>query len=480
MLFSYYQNQIKRDYMTLQKQPHTYQLSARGLKDLQGILSFLEAEGLLSTITTPVNRKHEVAGLAKKLEGGNALLFKHILSHEAPIFTGLYWNRELLSRIFQVETEKLPFLMADAIQHWRKNPVPPVVQDSGPANEVISVSSEVDMLQQIPIPTQGLDEGGPYLTSCVVIAKDPETGVRNTSIHRFMVSGSNRLTMQLDMGRHLRDYYERSEKMGKPLEITINNGVNPAVHIAAVTPSNAAQMDEDELGVASTLLGEPLPLLRSQSVEVEGIADAQYIIEGEILPEVRESEGPAAEVTDYYAKKDKRWVVHVKAVTRRSNPIFHTIIPGREVYNAVGLIAEASIFRNVSQLVPSVQSVFLTYGGCGFYHAVVQIKKHIEGVQKNAILATFAAFPSLRRVTVVDEDVNIYDPIDVEWAIATRHDPVKDTIVIPDAIGHELNPMTLEGTVTKIGIDATAPFPRPRKFQRIQLQQVDISKYEIK
>jgi 2,5-furandicarboxylate decarboxylase 1 len=143
-------------------------------------------------------------------------------------------------------------------------------------------------------------------------------------------------------------------------------------------------------------------------------------------------------------------------------------------------MAEASIFRNVSQLVPSVQAVFLTYGGCGFYHAVVQIKKHTEGIQKNAILATFAAFPSLRRVTIVDDDVNIYDPIDVEWAIATRHDPVKDIIVIPDAIGHELNPMTLGGTATKIGIDATAPFPCPRKFQRIQLQQVDISKYEIK
>jgi 2,5-furandicarboxylate decarboxylase 1 len=267
--------------------------------------------------------------------------------------------------LFQVKTEKLPFLMAEAIQNWKQNPVQPITKSSGPANEVIH-KDESDLLKHIPIPTQGLSEGGPYLTSSVVIAKDPETGVRNTSIHRFMVSGTNRLTMQLDMSRHLRDYYERAEKNGKPLEITINNGVSPAVHIAAVTPSNAALIDQDELGIASTILGEPLSLLQSQTVDVEGIADAQYIIEGEILPEIRESEGPAAEVTDYYAQQDKRWVVHVKAVTRREKPIYHTIILGREVYNAVGLMAESSIFNQVSQLVPGVKAVFLTYGGCGF------------------------------------------------------------------------------------------------------------------
>jgi 2,5-furandicarboxylate decarboxylase 1 len=220
-------------------------------------------------------------------------------------------------------------------------------------------------------------------------------------------------------------------------------------------------------------------LLQSQTVAVEGIADAQYIIEGEILPEQRELEGPAAEVTDYYAKQDNRWVVHVKAVTRRKKPIYHTIIPGREVYNAVGLMAEASIYQQISKRVPHVQAVFLTYGGCGFYHAVVQLDKKSEDEPKQVIQATFDSFPSLRRVTVVDTDVNLYDPIDVEWAIATRHDPILDMIVIPDATGHELNPMTMEQRTNKIGIDATAPYPRSRKFHRIQLMPVDLSEYEI-
>ncbi|MCM3568662.1 UbiD family decarboxylase [Neobacillus mesonae] len=454
-------------------------LAARNLADLQGILKFLREENLLTTVKSIVNVKHEMAGVASRFDGGKAVLFES-LSHKskAPLFTGLYWNRAVLAAIFNTEEKNLPFFMADSVANWQKGPVNPIVVESGPANEVILDKNE-DMLKQIPIPTLALKDGGPYLDSCVLIAKDPETGVRNASIQRLMVAGPNRLTMQLDMGRHLRDYYERAEKMGVPLEVTINNGVGPAVHFAAVTPSNAASLDQDELGVASELLGEPLRLLRSQEVEVEGIADAQYIIEGEILPYTRELEGPFGEVTGYYAEQDNRWVIQVKAVTRREKPIFHAIMPGREVYNAVGLMAEASIFHQVSSQVPDVKGVFLTYGGCGFYHAVVQIEKSREGVQIEAIYSTFSAFPPLRRVTVVDEDVNIYDPLDVEWAIATRHDPDKGVILLPNARGHELNPMTINGIGTKTGIDATAPFPRPRKFQRVILQDVNLQEYKI-
>lgn len=471
------ERQVRDD--SLNKTKSSAHLAARNLADLQGIVTFLREKQLLATVKSEVNIKHEMAGVASRFDGGKALLFEK-LSHDSnsPLFTGLYWNRSVLAAIFNTEEENLPFFMAEAVANWKEDPVNPIIVENGPANEVILDKNE-DMLKQIPIPTLALEDGGPYLDSCVLIAKDPETGVRNASIQRLMVAGPNRLTMQLDMGRHLRDYYERAEKMGVPLEVTINNGVGPAVHFAAVTPSNAASIDQDELGVASELLGEPLRLLRSQEVDVEGVADAQYIIEGEILPYTREPEGPFGEVTGYYAERDDRWVIQVKAVTRRENPIFHAIMPGREVYNAVGLMAEASIFGHVSCKVPDVKGVFLTYGGCGFYHAVVQIEKSREGVQKEAIQSTFSAFPSLRRVTVVDEDVNIYDPLDVEWAIATRHDPEKGVVLIPNARGHELNPMTVNGVGTKVGIDATAPYPRPRKFQRVGLQDVNIHNYEI-
>ncbi|MFD1707859.1 UbiD family decarboxylase [Siminovitchia sediminis] len=457
---------------------YTSNLAERNVSDLQGMIELLRDKKLLTRVKSPVDMKYEMAGIASKFDGGNAVLFENIQGSDARIFTGLYWNRKVLAEIFDVDEKELPFLTARAINNWRKNPVDPVVVDSGPANEVI-MKDEKDLLKGIPVPTHGLQDGGPYLDSSVILAKDPDTGVRNASIQRLMVTGPNRMTMLMDMGRHLRDYYERAEKMGKPLEITINNGVGLPVHFASTTPSSAAPIDADELGVASELLGEPLQLIKSQTVDVEGVADAQYIIEAEILPNVRENEGPAAEVTGYYASADDRWVVHVKAVTRREKPIFHTIMPGKEVYNAVGLMAEASIYEKVSSVVPEVLDVYLSYGGCGFYHANVQIKKKSEGVQKNAILATFAAFPSLRRVTIVDEDVDIYDPEDIEWALATRHDPERDMILIPDARGHELNPVTNDGIGTKIGIDATAPYPRPWEFQRIDMRQVSLQDYEI-
>ncbi|VEF46764.1 3-octaprenyl-4-hydroxybenzoate carboxy-lyase [Bacillus freudenreichii] len=457
---------------------YTSNLAKRKVSDLQGIIQLLKEKDLLTRVKTPVDLEYEMAGIATKFEGEKAILFEKIRQYEDSIFTGLYWNRKVLAAIFDVPEKELPFLTARAIDNWRKNPISPIVIKSGPANEV-SIKDDHDMLKDIPIPTHGLQDGGPYLDSSVILAKDPDTGIRNASIQRLMVTGPNRMTMLMDMGRHLRDYYERAEKAGKPLEITINNGVGLPVHFASTTPSSAAPIDADELGVASELLGEPLKLLKSQTVDVEGIADAQYIIEAEILPHVRENEGPAAEVTGYYASADDRWVVNVKAVTRRKQPLFHTIMPGKEVYNAVGLMAEASIYEKVSSVVPQVLDVYLSYGGCGFYHANVQIKKNSEGIQKNAILATFAAFPSLRRVTIVDEDVDIYNAEDIEWALATRHDPERDTILIPDALGHELNPITNNGIGTKVGIDATAPYPRPWEFQRIDMQQVSLEDYEI-
>ncbi|MEK4025030.1 UbiD family decarboxylase [Sporosarcina sp. FSL W7-1283] len=453
-------------------------LAKRNVADLQGVVQLLKEKKMLVRVKSPVDIKHEMAGIATRFDGGKAVLFEKLKNTDVSLLTGLYWNREVLAEIFNVKEKDLPFLTADSIEKWSKNPIEPIVVENGPANEVI-IKNKENLLKDIPIPTHGLQDGGPYLDSCVLIAKDPETGVRNASIQRLMVTGPNRMTMLMDMGRHLRDYYERAEKMNKPLEITINNGVGLPVHFASTTPSSAAPIDADELGVASQLLGEPLRLLRSQTVNVEGVADAQYVIEAEILPHIRENEGPAAEVTGYYAAADDRWVVNVKAVTRRKQPIFHTIMPGKEVYNAVGLMAEASVYQKVSSMVPDVIDVYLSYGGCGFYHANVQIKKSSEGVQKNAIMATFAAFPPLRRVTIVDEDVNIYDPEDIEWALATRHDPERDMILIPDARGHELNPITNDGIGTKIGIDATAPYPRPWEFQRLDMKEVMLENYDI-
>lgn len=444
--------------------------------DLNACIDFLRQNQGLESVKSQVDKHHELAGVAKHFEGREAVLFENVKDNPYPVFTGLFWNRANLAKLFGCKTERLPFLLADAVTAWQQSPVDPVVVDKAPANEVIEDNPN---LYDLPVPTHALLDGGQYFSCSVVIARDPETGIRNTSIHRMMITGEKRLAMLMDIGRHLRDYYERAEKLGKPLEITISNGVDPTVYMAAVTPSSAAPIDKDELGIASQLLGHPLELVKAQTVSVEGIANAQFIIEGEILPKIREPEGPFAEVTGYYAGRAPRWVVNVKAITRRRNPIFHTLISGKEVFNSVGLTGEANIFSLVSRQVPGVKAVHLTPGGCGFYHAVVQINKQKEGLQRNAVLAAFAAFPPLKQVTVVDDDVDIFNPEDVEWAMATRFRPDQDIILIKDAFGHELNPATHDGLTAKLGIDATVPIERRQDYTRVKVQDVDITKYQI-
>ena len=385
------------------------------------------------------------------------------------------WNRDNLAAIFDSTAEELPFLFAKAVQSLSNNPVEPVIVEDASAQQV--TMEEVD-LSKIPVPTLALKDDGPYFSNCVIIAKDPDTGVRNTSVHRLMVTGKNRLGLLMDVGRHLRDYYERAEAKGQSLEITINNGAHPAYYVAAITPSAAAPIDVDELGVASYLLGEPAKLCKSKTVDVEGIAEAQMIMEAEILPYVREPEGPFGEVSGYYATREDRWVVNIKSITMQKNPVIHMLHPGKEVWNSVGLGAEVNLFQTISKQVKGLKKVYLSHGG-SHYHAILQIDPPRNGMAKNAILAAFAAFPALQMVTAVNSDVNLYDAEDVERAMVTRCRPDKDIIIVPDCFGHELNPATDDGVGAKMGFDCTYPVPKSDRYEKVAFKEVDLNDYDI-
>ena len=450
------------------------------LRDLQAYVQVLEKKGLLARVRTEVDLVHELAGVAKHFEGKEVVLFEKVKGYTMPVLIGLMWSRENVGALFDVSARQLPFHISDAMGKWKSAPadpaVLPVVVTDAPAQELRIEPVDVTKL---PTPLLALEDGGHYLSNSVVIAKDPDTGVHNTSIHRCMITGPNRMTFLMDKGRHLRDYYERAEKRNQPLEITISNGVNIPSAIAAVTPSGVAPLDSDELGIASVLLGEPVRLCKSLTVAPEGLADAQFIIEGELLPHVREPEGPFGEVSGYYATKDNRWVVHIKAITRRNNPIIHTLLPGAEVYNYVGLTAEAAVFRSVSAKMGGILNIHLAHSGGGFYTAVVQMEPKEPGLVKQAIMATFDAFPPLQIVTVVNSDIDIFDAVDVQWAMATRFNPDKDMIILPNSYGHELNPQVENGKVTKIGFDCTCPIPRPASFTRVAFKETDLNKYSV-
>ncbi|MCF7980526.1 MAG: UbiD family decarboxylase [Pseudomonadales bacterium] len=450
-------------------------LAARNLIDIQSYIEYLEQNNHLIRVKSEVDPVFELAGIAKKFEGGKAMLFEKVKGHSFPLLLGLYWNRDMMANFFNTNSAQLPFVLADGIKQWRQSPMDPVMSKHGPGNEVIEEKPD---LTKLPIPHHAEGDGGRYLTSSVVIAKDPDTGVRNLSIHRMMLVGENRMTLLLEELGHLMDYYKRAEAKGVPLEITVNNGVDFPVCMAGAVPASAASIEMDELGIASQLRGAPVELIESQTVAVEGIANAQFIIEGRILPELREDEGPYAEVTGYYAERDKRWVFEATAVTRRENPVFHSILSGKEVGNAYGIIAGAGAYDKIHSLVPEVTAVHFSDGSVP-YHLVVQIDKKFEGSQRNAIMAAFVSLAFVKTVTVVDTDVDIYNVADVDWAVATRCCYETDLLKIPDSIGHRLNPMVQNDKWCRMGVDATVPLPRPDKFRRATMASVDLSKHEI-
>jgi 2,5-furandicarboxylate decarboxylase 1 len=456
--------------------------AARRLVDLAACIEHLEATGNLLRVRTEVDPKHELAGIAKRLEGGKPVLFERVRGSAYPVFTGLLWNRDIVGSLFGMPKEQVPFAIADGIAAWRARPdgYPPRLRDSAPANEV--VEDKVD-LARLPIPVHALKDGGRYLDASVVVARNPETGLPNISIHRMMVTRKDRLTFLIDPGRHLGAYVEVAERRGEPLPVTINNGVGLAPWIVSTLP----RLGDNKHLIAHHVVGRPIDFVRAQTVDVPAYAGAQFVIEAEILPGVREDEAPFAEVTGLYGGRDKRWVMRVKAITRRKVPVFHTVLSGKEVWNAVGFTAEAAIFAAVHGKIPEITSVFLPPGGCGFYEAVVQVKGARPGLARDVVHETFRAFRSLQRVVVVDSDVDIHDAVDVDWAMTTRFDADTGLFVLPGEEGHPLNPVVKlnpdgkGGTVTKIGIDATVPHDGDKaKFERVEFKRVDLARYDIR
>lgn len=454
--------------------------AADPLVDLQACIAQLGQIGQLVRVQTEVDPQYELAGIAKRFEGGPCVLFERVAGSRWPVLIGLLWNRATVGQLFGLAKEEVPFRIAAAIGPWRadRHALAPRLLEKAPANEVIE--TDVDLLR-LPAPVHALLDGGRYLDSSLVVARNPATGEPNASIHRMMITGRDRISFLIDPGRHLGEYFAIAEQRGETLPVTINNGVGLAPWIVSTLP----RLGDGKPTIANHLVGRPIDWVRAQTVDAPAYADAQFVIEAEILPGVREAEAPFAEVTGYYGQRAERWVMRVKAITRRAQPVFHTVLSGMEVWNAVGFTAEAAIYAALKEHVPEVRAVHLPPGGCGFYAAVVQVENTRPGLGPEVIGRTFAAFKSLQRVTVVDTDVDLFDPVDVEWATTTRFDPGKDLVLLPDQEGHILNPVvTIDpdgkgGRITKIGIDAMAPFKGGFPFQRVQFQPVDLAKYEI-
>jgi UbiD family decarboxylase len=342
---------------------------------------------------------------------------------------------------------------------------PKKIEKKIPLNEKYT-SSDAN-LSKLPILTHYKKDGGAYITAGVIIAHDPETGVRNASIHRMMVMDDKHLAVRL-VPRHLYTYHQKAEAMGKDLDICIAIGINPASLLATTTsiPINA-----DELEVANNFLNGKLNLIECDNGL--NVPEAEIILEGKILKDRRTPEGPFVDLTDTYDVIRDEPIIELSTMHIKEDAYYHAIYPaGFEHKLLQGLPQEPRIFNAVQNTAPGVENVVLTEGGCCWLHAAISINKQTQGDGKNVILSALSAHPSLKHVIVVDTDINIFDSEELEYAIATRVKGDEDIIIVPGARGSSLDPAALpDGTTTKVGIDATKVLSKKDKFERVSLSE---------
>lgn len=434
-----------------------------------GFRNFIEQlskNGELTRISKEVSTEYELAGIIDAL-GEKPVFFEKVKESAIPVVAGLVSSKEMIARALNIEKPRLlPKLLA-AIE----NPVPPIVEAKGECQEI--VEKTVD-LTKLPIMRYTEKDGGKYIASAIAIVRDPEFGARNMCIHRLMQLDKNRFVARIVENRGTDNALK---KAGGELDIAFCVGNSTAVLLAAAT---TLPMGVDELGMANAL--EPTALVKCKTVDLEVPKDCEIVLEGRITRE-KASEGPFLDLTGTVDKVRQQPIVEIKCVTHREKPIYQTILAGRNEHKfLMGMPKEPTIFKEVNK-VCECKDVYITPGGCSWLHAVVQIKKKNPDDGKKAIHAAFEGHKSLKHCIVVDDDINIYDPNDVEWAIATRFQADKNAIILSNQPGSSLDPSgdLTEGkkaTTSKAGLDATIPLATTGKgFKKEEYKKVDLNKF---
>lgn len=433
----------------------------------------LEEAGDLANVYGEVDPYLELASVTQKSEAedGPALMFRKVKGYEIPVVAGLLSNMRRTAVALGVSQDKIVFKSMEALE----KPIKPVVVKKGSAQEN-TVNSGIDLMKMFPIPFHAKKDAGHYITAGVIVSKDPETGRRNVAYNRLQVKGPTKLGFCISHWRHVGEFYEKRESKGESLEVAACIGVDPAIELAA-----GARVPYDEFELASSFRGEPLKLVKCKTVDLEVPADSEIILEGRVLPHVREDEAPFGEFTGYYGKVRKYPILEITSVSYRTNPIYRTIVGASLEHVLLGNVVtrEPSLYQTVKRMVPSLKAVHLTPQSGGF-HAIISMRQMRQGEARMAMLAAFNSHINIKHVVVVDEDVNIFDPKDVEWAIATRVQGDEDIVMIPKARGMELDPSSDDGMCTKVGVDATRPVDAPPgSFERVswEIDQIDLKKY---
>lgn len=398
-----------------------------------------------------VDPKYEIAAIISKLDHGKAVLFESIKNSKFKVVANVLGTRKRVALAIGSSEDHINDRIIDAVSK-------PFPTRHLLTNPWLKTSKN---LFQIPIVTHFEKDSGPYITSSLVIARNPETGSQNLSTHRLLRTGETSLVIRMVEGRHLHKCYSYAKEHGEDLRVSIVVGSHPAISVAS---AYQAPYGQDEIKIANSLMDKQLITTDAPLSGLKIPVGSEILIEGKILADKNEYEC-MVEMLGTYDKKRLQPVIKVDRIFYNENSIYHDILPGYTEHRLLmGLPVESRIHTEVRNAVPTTKDVYLTEGGCNWLDAVIQIKKTLEGQPKNAILAAFSAHPSLKIAIVVDEDIDPRNPGQVEYAISTRSQADRDLVIIPGAKGSSLDPSSDQENLltTKLGIDATGSFFKDR------------------
>jgi UbiD family decarboxylase len=431
-------------------------------------LKTLEKQGNLTKVKKTVNPRFELASVQSQLDG-KTVVYEKVAGSKMKVVSGTCSSRQNFALALNTKKE----LLLKTLSRAAEKPKKPRVLSSAPSQEV--VQEKVD-LNSIPILTHLPQDGGPYVTSAVAVIKDPRYG-RNMSFHRLMQTGKNTFTARVVENRGTHTAWKKALKKNQDLEIAFCIG-NPlqVMLAAAMSPKKGV----DEFGIANALKKTPLVKCVTKNLEVP--STSEIILEGRVTPRLGD-EGPFTDLTNTLDHVRKQPVIEIDCITHRKKPFYHALLPASQEHKLLmGMPREPTIYAQVSKQC-DCKNVLVTPGGCSWLHAVIQIKKKHKQDGKNALKAAFKGHSSLKHCLVVDEDVNVYDPKDLEWAIATRVQADRDVTITKNQPSSSLDPSAKKkpGQKTrsaKAGIDATIPWKQDKKnFQKISYKKTRIQNY---
>lgn len=427
-------------------------------QDLRDFLKLQETKGNLFHITEEVKREYEISALVMESDRKHRypiMMFDKVENSEFPVVSNLLADRKYFADGLGVAPEEVTETYAKRINN-RIEEVK-IIEDAPFCANTVE-GDDVD-LYQLPIITHFPIDAGPYVTSGLCVAKDPESGAETLGFQRMQLKGKNLLGISLHSRQRLWEYFRRSEERGENLKGAVVIGVHPNISLGSMA---LIPYDQGKYGAIAGLFGEALEVAPCLHSDLLVPAYSEIVLEGELLANQREKEGPFAEFTNYACYRSTENLFKVTAVRFRNNTIYHDLTPGmsREHVSVVAIQREGDVLKALRQNLPNIKAVHAPFSACGLFHCYISMKKIAEGQPMQAIYTALGVDHNIKLAIVVDEDVDVYNEEEVLWALATRLQADKGVVILPQNLGMgvTLDPSTDELSRTaKMGIDATKP-----------------------